>query len=126
MEKERDQIPEWMNALIDETLQEIPQNPLPKDFTEKVMAKLEKRTYLQEIVQEASLKALVVAGLILVLLTSLLSAGFISFEQITDFVLIHARIITLLSSVLLFTWLFNDVLLKYLFIYKRRSENLIQ
>ncbi len=113
MRKEKDKISERMDALIDEALQEAPQIPVPPGFPEKVMARIEKQSYLREIVQEAYLKAGLVAGLIFVLLASLMITGFISLRQIGHFIGQYIPIITAISFIILFTWLLNDVALKY-------------
>jgi len=112
-----------LDRLIEEILSAEPEQMLAADFTDRVMYKIEKPSLIRELAVETFMKIGIVAGILLVLFVSFLITGMTNLYTIEYFLLSYSQYIIPLALIILFTWIFNDVLLPYLF---SRSGRLIQ
>ncbi len=121
--KNEDKKYDALDRLIDETLSAAPDVMIPVDFTERVMHKIEKPSVIRELVVETSMKIGIVAGTLLVLFVSFLVAGMTNLYTIEYFLYSYSPYLIPVALIILFTWIFNDVLLPYLF---SKSEKIMQ
>ncbi len=112
---------DMLDKLIDEALGEAPGVPLSAGFTSRVLEKIEKPDILKELAFESTLKVGLVIGLLVILATSFLLFGISDLHSVETFVLKYKQVIIPVALLMLFTWLFNDIVLKYMF---WRSEGL--
>lgn len=112
-----------LDRLIDETFSAAPDVMIPVDFTERVMHKIEKPSVIRELVVETSMKIGIVAGTLLVLFVSFLVAGMTNLYTIEYFLYSYSPYLIPVALIILFTWIFNDVLLPYLF---SKSDKIMQ
>lgn len=121
--KNEDKKYDALDRLIDETLSAAPDVMIPVDFTERVMHKIEKPSVIRELVVETSMKIGIVAGTLLVLFVSFLVAGMTNLYTIEYFLYSYSPYLIPVALIILFTWIFNDVLLPYLF---SKSDKIMQ
>jgi len=112
-----------LDRLIDEMLSTEPEQMLEADFTDRIMYKIEKPSLIRELAVETFMKIGIVAGTLLVLFISFLVAGMTNLYRIEYFLLSYTSYIIPLALIILFTWIFNDVLLPYLF---SKSDKIMQ
>jgi hypothetical protein len=87
---------------------------LSPDFTSKVMRRVERRDILRELALESTMKMSVVVGAFVVLSTTFLLLGIADLHAMESFLEKYRMLILPGAGILLFTWLFNDIILKYL------------
>ncbi len=104
-----------LDKLIDEALGEAPGRMMPSGLTARVMEKVAKPDILKELAFESTLKIGLVIALFVILATSFLLFGITDLHSVEMFLVKYKQILLPLSLVTLFTWLFNDIVLKYLF-----------
>ena len=104
-----------LKAILDETLQEFPDIRLPDSFTDILIKKLEKRLAWQELLAEFGLKTGLVIGALAVLGAVLFfpvkSSGLPVFTSLAA----NWQIMAVLAVILLFTFFFDQVFLRFLF-----------
>ena len=104
-----------LDQLIDEALGEAPGMPLPPGFTSRLMRKVGKRDVIRELALESTLKISLVVGAFVVLSTTFLVLGITDLHAMQSFLEKYRIIILPGAGGILFTWLFNDIILKYMF-----------
>ncbi len=103
-----------MESIIDDSLRQPPDFILPDDFTEKLVKKLEKQLAWQELLTEFGLKtglvllALIVMGICLVFPAKTDPAPLI------QLIVGHRAIVCGIIGIALFTFIFDQVVLKYM------------
>ncbi len=102
-----------LDELIDEVLSESPR-ALPEDFTSRVLERVEQPGILKELAFESTMKIGLVIGVFIILATSFILFGIADLHTVGAFLSSHRSILIPATVVILFSWLFNDVVLKYM------------
>jgi len=108
-----------LDQMIDDALGEVPAGHVPNDIASKVLVRIDQVPVIRELAFESTLKLSLVIGVFVVLVTSLLLFGIADVNTLEAFIEKNRMILFPALFMILFTWLFNDIVLKYLF---RKSE----
>lgn len=109
-----------IDQMIEEALKEAPAGPVPGNISSRVLVRIESTPVLKELAMESTLKLSLVIGVFVVLVTSLILFGVADLYTLQGIIEKYRMIIIPALIISLFTWLFNDIVLKYLF---RKSES---
>ena len=108
-----------INAIVEEALQEFPGTELDPAFTDLLVSKLEKRLSARELFFEFALKTLLMLGALAILAVVLLLPDATSKSPLVMLLTRHWQMATIVAAILLFTFVFDQLLLRLLF---RRSR----
>jgi len=108
-----------INAIVDEALREFPGVELDPAFTDLLVSRLEKRLSARDLFFEFALKILLVTGALAILAVVLLFPGTTSKSPVVMMLMSHWQMVTIVASVIFFTFIFDQLLLRLLF---RRSR----
>ena len=112
---ERKEFKENIESLIDDSLRQPPDFIIPASFTDDLVRKLEKQLAWKELLSEFGLKAgLVLAALIVMLICLIFPAKNDPLPWL-DWIARNRFMVTGLIGVVMFTVLFDQILLKFMF-----------
>ncbi len=107
-----------LDDLITDALEDGSFTSVPGGLTARVMRKIEKPDILKELAFESTMKVGLVIATFVILTTTFLVLGIADIHTVGIFMGKYRAIIFPVAVLILFTWLFNDIILKYMF---RRS-----
>ncbi len=106
---------EDIDSMIDDSLRQPPDFIIPASFTDKLVKKLEKQLAWKDLLSEFGIKTgLVVAALVVMLICLIFPAKNDPVPWL-DWIARNRFIVTGLIGVLMFTILFDQILLKFMF-----------
>ncbi|MCX6284946.1 MAG: hypothetical protein NTW31_12015 [Bacteroidetes bacterium] len=105
---------ENLDGIIDDSLREPPDNIFPDDFTDKLVKKLEKQLAWQELLTEFGLKTGLVLLALIVMGICLIFPAKTDPAPLIQWVAGHRLIVCGSIGVGLFTFVFDQVVLKYM------------
>lgn len=108
-----------LGLIMEEAFQTFPEIDLPPSFTDDLVKQLEKRLTWQMLLTEFGLKIALVAGALLVVIAGLLFP--FKNEEVTfvNFLARNWQIAASIGAIFFFTFLFDQVILRYLIHRKR-------
>lgn len=111
---------EPLDGMIDKALGEPPDYIIPDSFTDKLVKKLEKQLAWKELLAEFGLKAGLVLAALVIMAVCLIFPAKNDPAPLIQWIGNNRFIVTGIIGVGLFTFVFNQVLLKYMFKKSRR------
>ncbi|MCX6282258.1 MAG: hypothetical protein NTU51_09885 [Bacteroidetes bacterium] len=118
---EKKEFKENLDGMIDHSLREPPDFIFPEDFTDNLVKKLEKQLVWQELLTEFGLKAGLVLLALLIIGICLIFPANTDPAPLLQWVASHRLVVCGSIGVGLFTFIFDQVVLKYML---KRSRHL--
>ena len=107
------------DGILDEAFETFPDIDLPPSFTDDLVRRIEKRLTWQMLLTEFGLKIALVTGALLVVIAALLFPFKNIDAPFIDFLYRHWQIAASIGAISFFTFLFDQVVLRYLIHRKR-------
>lgn len=113
--KHADNFSHDLDSLIREAMVEPPLHPLPDSFTDRLMAKVEKRIWWKEVLTEFGFKLLITGGTLLLVILLFIIPGWSKSFPLFGFIANYWQLFTTGILLTLLTFSIDQILLKYLF-----------
>lgn len=110
-----------LDGIIDEALRQPPDLTIPDSFTSDLVKRLEKQLAWKELLAEFGLKAGLVLAALVIMGICLVFPAKTDPAPLIQWIMNNRFIVTGILGVGLFTFIFDQVVLKYMF---KKSENL--
>lgn len=104
-----------LNGIIDDSLRQPPDFIIPDSFTDKIMKRLEKQLAWKELFSELGIKLVLVSGALIILLVCLIFPAKNDPLPWINWIIRNRIAIIGLMGIGLFTVLFDQILLKFMF-----------
>lgn len=111
---EKKELRDELDPIIDDILRVPPDLMIPDSFTDDLVKKLERQIYWRELLSEFGIKIALAAGALIILMICLIFPARYDPRPWIDWILRNGLWISGLVGIVIFTILFDQILLKYM------------